>query len=373
MHCWREMGRPRGRRSGLILACVWALGAVTLAPAQDGMPPALVVTETVVREPIHERLSLIGTAQPLRDSLVASEVEGRVTARSIEHGDRVEAGTVLVELDSTRLRKELDRVRAQQVDAQAQLELAEIQAGRARRLFEREILSRGEMDEAAAKLRSNQGRVGSIEAQLASIEHDLASAVIRAPFAGVVTELHTEIGEWIARGAPVVRLTDLSTVEIRVEVPERHFRRLVTDAPVPARVDALPGLTLSGKIFAGVPQADPEARTFPVFVRAPNPAEQVGSGMLVGVELTLSGGDEALLVSKDAVVRQAQQELIWVVEDGAVRAVSVRTGRGVGSRVEVHGDVAEGDVVVVRGNERLAPGQPVVEQGAGAAADSAGP
>ena len=364
-----DSGLPTAPRGRILVCCA---AACTLALAQDGPPPALVVTETVVRQPITERLELIGTVRPRQDSLVASEVEGRVTVRAVEIGDRVEAGRELVRLDSTRLRKDLDRVNAQLVDARAQLELADIQAKRARQLFDRDILSQGEMDEASARLRSNEGRVGSIEAQLASIEHDVSRTEIRAPFAGVVTEIHTEIGEWIARGSPVVRLSDLSSVEIRLEVPEHHFRRLEQGAPVPATVGALPGLTLDGKIFAVVPQADPEARTFPVFVRAANPDEQVAAGMLAGVELTLSGGNFALVVSKDAVVRQAQQELIWIVDDGVVRAVSVRTGRGVGDRVEVSGAVAEGDIVVVRGNERLAPGQPVVVETADAAPHASG-
>ena len=94
---------------------------------------------------------------------------------------------------------------------------------------------------------------------------------------------------------------------------------------------------------------------------------RVAAGMLVRVTLTLSGGDEALLIPKDAVVRQAQHAMVFVVDNDTVRAVTVRTGRAMGSRVEVQGELGEGDSVVVRGNERLTPGQRVTVASAGGA------
>ena len=347
------------------LCLFFAVGASSVA--QDGPPPALVVTEAVAREAVVETVELIGAVRPIHDSLVASEVPGRVIRRAVELGDHVKRGKVLVRLDATRLEKDLARVQAEFAEATAQFKLARSQENRARQLFDREILSRGELDEAVARLHSNDGRVGSIQARIASIEHEISRTTIRAPFAGVVTEVHTEIGEWIDLGSPVLRLSDLKTVEIRLDVPEHSFRRVRRDAKAEATVTAVPGLTLAGKIFSVVPRADPEARTFPVLVRAPNPGLQVGAGMLAKVDLALDGGGEALLVSKDAVVRQAQQEVVWIVENDTVRAVSVRTRRGVGDRVEIVGDVQEGDRVVVRGNERLMPGQPVVVETAAAA------
>jgi RND family efflux transporter MFP subunit len=210
-----------------------------------------------------------------------------------------------------------------------------------------------------ARRQSLDGRESATEARIASIEDDIARTQIRAPFAGIVTRIHTEVGEWIPTGGAVVSLADLSTVEIRLEVPEQYYVRLTPGSAAPARVDALPGLTLDGKIVAVVPSADPGARTFPVVVRAANPDGRVGAGMLARVALGLAGHDEALLVPKDAVVRQAQHEIVFVVEDATVRAVTVRTGRSTGNRVEVEGELAEGDLVVVRGNERLTPGQRV--------------
>jgi RND family efflux transporter MFP subunit len=361
--------RNTGRRH---LAVVVATLACATAMAQEGPPPALVVTEAVVSESVTETIELPGTVRPIRDSVVASEVAGRVATRPVERGDQVSRGQVLIRLDASRLQKDLEQATAQLDDARAQLELALIQERRALDLFAQEILSEGERDEAVARRQSLEGRATATEARLASIEDDIARTEIRAPFAGVVTRVYTEVGEWIAEGGNVVRLADLDTVEIRVEVPEQWFVRLAEGSSAPAAVDALPGLVLDGSIFALVPEADRDSRTFPVLVRAANPEGRVGAGMLARVSLTLAGEDEALLIPKDAVVRQAQHEIVFVVENDAVRAVTVRTGRAVGDRVEVHGELEAGDTVVVRGNERLAPGQRVaVSAGDGTQASSA--
>jgi len=341
------------------VALIVTVLACTPAVSQEGPPPALVVTAPVVAESIHETVELPGTVRPIRDSVVASEVAGRVASRAVENGDRVSRGQVLIRLDATRLLKDLDRVRAELDDAEAQLELASIQERRALELYEQEILSQGEMDEAVARRQSLEGRATATEARIASIEDDIARTGIRAPFTGIVTAVHAEVGEWIETGGRVIRLADLSTVEIRLEVPEDYYVRLTAGSAAPAVVDALPGVPLDGTIFAVVPDANRDARTFPVLVRAANPDGRVGAGMLARVTLTLTGGEKALLIPKDAVVRQAQHEIVFVVESDTARAVTVRTGRAMGSRVEVEGDLAEGDSVVVRGNERLSPGQRV--------------
>jgi RND family efflux transporter MFP subunit len=342
-------------------AAVLALVVVVSAPAvpAQGPPPALVETSTVTSERITESVVFTGTVRAILDSLVASEVSGRVANRRVENGDRVRKGQMLIELDASRLERALDVALAQRDEVQALLELAEKQETRARELYRDQVLSIHDLDEAEKSRQSLEGRLQGIVVGIASIEDDVARTRIRAPFPGVVTEIHTEVGEWIGQGGPVVRLSNLETLEIELDVPERYFPLLTRGDTASPTVEAMPGVTLEGEIFALVPRADDEARTFPVIVRTPNPGGAVGGGMLARVSLGLASGPDVLLVPKDAIVRQSQRQIIFVVEDEAVRAVPIRTGRSTGNRIEVLGEIEAGDVVVVRGNERLAPGQKV--------------
>lgn len=346
---------PRAAAACSVAACLLWIPAV----AQEGPPPALVVGAAVTVESFSEEVEFLGTVHPVIDSLVAAEIEGSVAARLVENGDRVRKGQSMVRLDPARLEKDLLAARAERLETLARLDLARRQEVRARDLHEKEVLAPNLLDERIAERKAYESSLARFEARVASIEDDIARTEIRAPFSGIVTELHTELGEWISRGDPVVRLADLDTVEILLDVPERHYPLLTLGDAAPATLDALPGLSLEGKIFALVPLADEEAHSFPVRIRAPNPAGRVGAGMLARVRLALHTRADVLLVPKDAIVRQAQQAIVYLVEDDVVRAVPVRTGRSNGSRVEVTGDLKADDTVVVRGNERLYPGQKV--------------
>lgn len=350
-----QVGLARAAAACAVTACLLWNPAV----AQQGPPPALVVGAAVTVESFNEEVEFLGTVQPVIDSLVAAEIEGSVEERLVENGDRVRKGQPMVRLDPSRLEKDLMEARAERLETLARLDLARRQEVRARELHEEKVLAPEILDERIAERKAYENSLAQVDARIASIEDDIARTEIRAPFSGIVTELHTEVGEWISRGDPVVRLADLSTVEILLDVPERHFPFLTVGDAAPARLDALPDLNLEGKIFTLVPQADEEAHSFPVRVRAPNPKGRVGAGMLARVRLSLHARTDALVVPKDAIVRQAQQSVVYLVEGDVVRAVPVQTGRSNGDRVEVTGDLKANDTVVVRGNERLVPGQKV--------------
>jgi RND family efflux transporter MFP subunit len=352
-----------------------ALAAAALLPSElpaQGPPAALVITSPVPSEAITDEVDFLGTVRPVLDSLVASEIEGRVAQRLVENGDQVRRGQHLVILDSTRLATELERAEADLAETEARLVLARKQEDRARELHDSAVLASGSYDERVAERRALEGRRASIEARIASLSYDLDLATIKAPFSGTITEIHCEVGEWVGRGAPAVRMTDLGTIEIRLEVPERYYTNLKPGSHTPVTLDALPGLALDATIFSLVPQANEEARTFPVIIRAANSGRKVSGGMLARVRLAVSTGREALLVPKDAIVRQAQQSVIYVVNgDETVRAVGVSTRRADGTRVEISGDVKAGEHVVIKGNERLQPGQKVRSE-VGAAVAPAG-
>ncbi len=360
----------RGLYLGPALAMVAALVFLTALPAlaQEGMPPAAVVTARVTVGTISEEITLAGTTRPIRDSLIASEVDGRVLERSIENGDFVKKGEPLFILDQVRLKRALTGAQARLKEVEVRLARALRAEGRATELHSSKVLSSSLYDDAISERRAQEGRKEQVEAQIQSIQDDLKRSVIRAPFAGVVTELHTEVGQWLRQGEPIARLADFSTIEIVVDLPERYYAQVVKGADAPATLASLPDLTLQGKVFAVVPQVESAARTFPVLVRAINPDRSVAAGMLAQVRLTLGRSEQVLQVPRDALVVSQTGEMVYKVEGDAATPVPVQSGRASGTLVEVRGEgLQEGDRVVVRGNERLMPGQKIVEDGDGEA------
>lgn len=232
---------------------------------------------------------------------------------------------------------------------------------------------------------SRDAKVGQAKARLLmqqeamnQLEDLKKKYTIRAPYKGYVTALHTEVGAWIKKGDPIAEVVELDPIEVDVSVPEAYVDRLqqAVDAAVAEgellrvsiQVGSLPGQVFDGAVTRIVPQADVRSRAFPVKIRVPNPAGEGGhtlkAGMLARANLSVGRKQKSLLAPKDALVLGGRSPSVFVIVDGGqsgttVREVPVVVGAAFGSLIEIQGDLSPGAKVVVRGNERLRPGQPV--------------
>jgi len=359
--------RPRLRIPARRLVCAASfLIALSLTLlAQE--PPPLQVRYTEAREHnLRRSIVLPGSVEARTSSLVASEVAGPVVELKAREGTRVSAGQVLARLRTSNLELQLQAAQASHKEATARLKLAEKTLERTRELFESKILSQQQLDEQLHEYDAWRGRTEQLEAQIARLKHDIDRATIRAPFAGVVVREHTEAGQWVSEGGPVVELLALDDLEIRVEVPERYFRELKVGVSAPVTFEALPGAEFSGRVAAVIPQADAQARTFPVKIGVRNPGQRIGVGMLARVALAVGEPYVATLVPKDAIVTRGDRRFIYLLnDDNTVTEVAVETGTAVGGWLEVNSPVRPGQKVITRGNERLFPGMTVSAQAMG--------
>ena len=331
-------------------------------PAQ-GAP----TVEIVAAEPVQ----LLGTAAPVRTSVVASEAEGTLVQLLVDEGDHVRAGQVLARLRRTTIEQQLAAAVAAKRETQARLVRAEADFERLATLLERQAVSRREYEQAVA---DRDALRRGIEAEAARLRDLLDRTEVRAPFAGEVAAVHTEVGEWVGRGGEIATLVDLSRVEVQVQVAERYIGAVRPGFEVLVRFDALPGREFTGRVAAVVPQALAQARTFPVLVRVDNADGAVRSGTAARVLAQLGSPVPALLVSKDGIVRRNDQVLVFRVavepagaggaagegSRGRIEQVPVLLGPARGGWYVAYGKLAAGDLIVVRGNERVFPGQQVV-------------
>lgn len=330
------------------------------AAGPPAMPPANVQYTEAREYTLRRSLTLPGSVQAQTASVVAATVPAIVVEFPAKEGRRVKRGDVLARQRSTTLELTLESQKSALKEAEARLALAESNLRRAKDLLEAGVISRQQYDDAQSENNAWTGRTDSLKADISRVADDIERTVIRAPFDGVVVAERTEVGQWLAIGGPVVELLKIDEVEIRVEVPERHYAALRMGAQATATFESLPELTLRGRITAIIPQADPQARTFPVNVTVRNERGRVGSGMLAQVSFEAGEVYPATIVPKDAVISQGQDKFLYRVNgDNTVEQVSVQTGAGAGAWIEVIGAVRPGDRVVTRGNERLMPGMGV--------------
>lgn len=332
-----------------------------LAAALEAQTPTAPVRFTpAISHTFQAEVRLPGTVEARKSSIVASEVEGVVEEYPVRQGQRVEAGDVLARLRTRQLELEKQSLEAEVAETLARRKLAKRELERARELFEAEIVAQDELDAKQYEYDAWESRDLRLKADIERVQDNIERAVVTAPFDGVVLEERSQVGEWIGQGDPVVELLSLEQLEVNVDVPERYLNRFSVGARVPLSFEALDGRRAMGTVSAIIPQADPQARAFPVKLGFKNPGGAL-PGMLAEAVFPDGGLRTATVVPKDAVVLQGSQQNIFVITDeSTVRPAPVRTGEAVGEWIAVEGPVKPGDKVVTRGNERLRPNQAVV-------------
>lgn len=341
-----------------VLFLITVIPAATRAQMAEP-PPAPVVVTKVIERAVRQPVTLIGTVEPSRRSTVASEVPGLVRRLIAQEGDYVKKGRVMAEFQTELLRIRLREAVAMQTEAEARFELASKDFARFTELKDKGVASLRQVQDTEAELKAWEAKIAQAAAGVDRLEYDIRKSAIRAPFSGYITREYTEVGQWVEEGGPIVEIQDLDPVEIVVDMPERYITMLTGDDAVLARLDALPGSTLEGTVGSIVPEADRASRNFAVKVVVKNTDMMLKTGMLARVDFSLGRENTVMLVPKDAIVDDGGMKMVFVVNDGIVAPVPVSVGLAFGDMVRITGEITPGMDVVIRGNERLRPGQKV--------------
>ncbi len=341
---------------------------------------ALVSVDAVISEQFTQTVPILGRLIARQSGTVAARVGGPVAEILVDPGDVVTENQALARLDTTSLelrRKQaesaLTEARARLKTVKAELVLAGQEVERLKSLKGSAAISQAALDDALQQQNIARSRVNEAEAgissdrvsfEIAALAH--ASATIRAPFDGTITEKLTEVGNYLQVGQPVFRMLSNRSLELEVDVPAARLQGLSPGFMV--QIELENGSRHEAAMRAIIPEENPRTRTRRVRFK-PILGEEVddlANEQSVVVHIPVSRAREILTVHKDGIIRRGQQDIVYVVVRDAQGAqpdsVAVReleTGYSTGNRVEVLSGLIEGDVVVVRGNERLRPGQTV--------------
>lgn len=344
-----------------VLIAVLAPGSVVAGPSEKkgGRPPALVQVSTVVERIVVTRVTLVGTAEPWSETIVAAEEAGLVRKMLVDEGDRVKQNQTLCVQDASQLSLKIEAARAVVAEAAANQTRAEREWERLKQLYSIKSVSKKAYEDAQFEAQAAVKRVARLQVELYILLDQVKKKVVYAPVSGVVVERHTLVGQWLSKGDPVVTLIVLNPIRVMVPVPERYVSRIKKGDSSKVTFDALPDRVFKGVIDAIIPRADGAARTFPVRIEIPNPKGTIKAGMLGRATLAVGNPHKAILIPKDALVLSGAGKSVYVINDQTAHLVQVKTGPAHGSLIEVKGNLKAGQRVAVRGNERLRPGQRV--------------
>jgi len=319
------------------------------AAAKAGSAPAAgsvtVEAVKVATLSLPQTITAVGSLRSDESVTLRPEVAGRINTIAFQEGQPVAKGAMLVRLDPA-----VPLAEAQQ--ARANLVLAKTKWDRAIDLAKSNFISGQAKDEA-----ENNYKVAEASAQLA--EAKLAKMDLRAPFSGIIGLRSVSMGDYVKEGADLVNLESIDPLKVDFRVPEIYMRQVKVGQPLQVQLDALPGRTFEGKVFAVNPLIDAAGRSVVIRAMVRNPDTSLRPGMFARVRLITRDAQDALVLPEEALVPQGDQQFVYRILDGKAVRTKVDVGQRRDSKVEILNGVDKDDVVVTAGQLKLRDGAPV--------------
>jgi multidrug efflux system membrane fusion protein len=327
--------------------------------AANRPPPPPVQAAEATLASIPQSLPAIGSLSAVRQVTVAAEIGGRVVQIAFESGQHVRAGDPLVQLYDKPEQGDL-------ANFQAQAKLGQVSLLRARELANRNVGSQAAVDQAQAQLDQAQAGIAKTQALI-------AQKLIRTPFEGDLGVRQVELGQFLAAGAPIVTLTDLSVLYINLTVPEQNRSRVAVGQTVRVRVDAFPDEVFEGTVNAVEPQVGADMRMIKAQATMTNPGKRLLPGMFAKIEIVLPPVPDVVVVPETALDYTLYGNSVFVLKadeggakdkEGHPLFKAVRTFVKAGERsdagVAILQGLNPGDRVVASGQHKLVDNMPVV-------------
>lgn len=242
--------------------------------------------------------------------------------------------------------------------ARTQQETAEAQANASRHQYEGALNATRQSFQGIS---SSEASLDAVRAQVAQAEKGLADTYIRAPFAGFLSARPVAAGEYVALTNTIATLVRVGTLKLQLQTPEQRAAKAKIGMSVLARVSAYPDQDFEGKVSAVNPTVDPNSRIFILEARFSNPGNALRPGMFATARVILPGGEDAVFVPRQAVVRDktTDSNLVYVVDHGHARVHVVLTGDTLGDQVRISSGLAGTETVILSNQTQLFDGAAV--------------
>jgi multidrug efflux system membrane fusion protein len=329
----------------VVLLCAGLLGAgtVTAAAGTLATAPVRVAGEQATN-------SFDAVVEAVRQTVVAAQVAGAVTALEVKAGDTVKAGQVLARIDARAAEQTASASDAQLRSAQALLDVATKDFERQKQLYDKQYISQAALERAESQFKATQAQAAALQAQAGAARTQTGFHVVRAPYAGVVAEVPVAQGDMAMPGRALLSLFEPGALRVTAAVPQGALAAQPKGVRVEFPQLREPQRWLDAASVQVLPTVDAQTHTAQLRIPLPAGLAGVAPGMFARVWLPAAGqsAQGRLFVPASAVVRRAEVAGVYVVDaKGAPLLRQVRLGRPAGDMVEVLSGVSAGERVAL--------------------------
>jgi len=282
-----------------------------------------------------------GRIEAVNQATVSAQTSGRIAALPFDVNDYVAAGDVVMRFTDTEQKAALSRAEAAFQEASARLAEATQQFDRFSRMIENNSVSQQQFDQSRANRDAAQARLNAARSSIETAKEQLEYTVVRAPYAGIVSKRHVELGELVSPGQPLISGLSLQSLRVNVDVPQSMFVSVRTIGKAFVYID---DERIAAESLTFFPVADAAANTFRVRANLPDGAATLYPGMFVKVGFVV-GESQRLLIPAEAVMRRSELSGVYVTDGDDVVLRQVRLGRKYGTSIEVLAGLSEGETV----------------------------
>ena len=352
--------RGRGRMTGLLLILGFAAGLAgcrgEAAVSQENVRPVKVAR--IAAASPKRTLTYSGVVRPRVESALGFRVPGKIIARSVNVGDRLEVEQTIALLDETDLKLAENAARAAVASARSRRDVASDNLERAKVLLPKAIISQAVYDTRRNELDAAAAALDAAQAQLRQAVNAVGYATLKADKAGIVTAVMAEPGQVVNAGQAVASLAESGETEVAIAVPEQDAARIAVRQTAKVTLWAGSGVNLDGRIREIAGQADPASRTYAVRIAIDTPPQTMRLGMTALVALTIQDETAPMFVPLTALTQEGGTPIAFVVDTAskAVRKTAVSVAGIAEDGARIASGLQPGDLIVTAGVQFLQDG-----------------
>ncbi|MGB0133192.1 efflux RND transporter periplasmic adaptor subunit [Dokdonella sp.] len=322
---------------GLLAGCGNSAPESVASTATPTFATAIAETQVVHSEQIWD-----GVVEAVNQATVSAQTSGRVIELPFDVNDTVPEGAVIVRFTDVEQKSARSRAQAQIAAAQASYDEAEAAYKRISDIYERKLVARAQLDQERARRDSAKAALDSAKAQSREIGQQMDYTVVRAPYSGIVTERHVQIGESVQLGQALISGVSLKDLRVSVQVPQSAIAAIRSMLAADILLDNPEQPRVAATRVTVFPYADPATHTFTVRLELPGDDTGLFPGMTVKAAFA-TGEVRRLMLPVSALIQRGELQAVYVVDGNAVQLRQIRSGRRIGESVEILSGLADGE------------------------------